>query len=277
MRDLWVPLSGAIAQQKRVETIANNVANANTAGFRRDDIAFKEYLVALEEGHYDIDLPNKEWAPADFYRSYGAEHAMVKIDGVYTDHTQGQLSPTNNHFDFALHGPGFFEVLTPSGVRYTRQGNFTLNAEGQLVTTDGHLVLSRPQHQATLDDQAQDPRERIINVGNNVPTINLRGEIYVNGQMQGQLAVAEFHDKHALKKQGHSLFINPHPDNKKQFDQLNSPKTAIHQGFIESSNVNAVREMSDLINAHRSFEAIQRVIKTYDDISSKGVNEISRF
>ena len=84
MKELWVPLSGALAQQKRVETIANNVANANTPAFKRDQAVFKEHLTAYEKGT-DIDLPNKEWAPEDFYRSYGAEKANVKVDGTYTN------------------------------------------------------------------------------------------------------------------------------------------------------------------------------------------------
>lgn len=274
MRDLWVPVSGAIAQQKRVETIANNVANANTAGFKRDQMVFKEYLTALDKGHYDIDLPNREFAPRDFYHSYGAESAKVKVDGTYTDFSQGQLTPTSNQFDFALHGPGFFEVLGPNGVRYTRQGNFTLNSQGHLVTNEGHPVLKRLSEQDMREgNEIPRPEDRIVEIGNHSPTINLQGEIFVAGQKIGDLSVVEFNDPHALKKQGQSFFIN-HDDTNRKVD---TPKTAIHQGFIEQSNINAVAEMSDLIRAHRNFESIQRIIKTYDDISSKGVNEISRF
>ena len=142
MKDIWVPVSGALAQQKKVETIANNVANVNTPGYKRDKMIFKEYLTAYEKGD-DINLPQKEWAPGDFYHTHGAENSKVKIDGTYTDFTTGQLRPTGNPFDFALKGKGFFEVLTKNGVRYTRTGRFSLSPEGRLVTDKGDPVLAK--------------------------------------------------------------------------------------------------------------------------------------
>lgn len=273
MKELYVPLSGAIAQQKNVETIANNVANANTAGFKRDQLAFREYLTAMDKGVQDIDLPRKEWEPKDFYRSYGAENAQVKVDGAYTDFSQGELNPTGNHFDFGLHGEGFFEVLGPAGVRYTRKGSFSLNAQGQLVTEKGFPVLqSIPD--GTPPEETPDPEERMINLGTQAKmSVNLQGDVFSGDQKVGRISVVEFSDQHALKKEGHSLFINNHPENLKRA-QI---ETAVHQGFIEQSNVNAVAEMSNLIKANRNFESIQRVIKAYDNISAKGVNEISKF
>ena len=112
MKNIWVPLSGQIAQQRKVETIANNIANANTAGFKKDRLVFKEHLTALTKGSDDIDLPNKEWSPDDFYRSQGAENAYVKVDGSYTNFEQGDLKPTNNPLDMALFGKGFFSLIS---------------------------------------------------------------------------------------------------------------------------------------------------------------------
>lgn len=281
MKDLWVPLSGAIAQQRNVETIANNVANANTPGFKKDQLAFKEYLKVLEKGLEDINLPRREWSPDEFYHSQGAEKAQVKIDGSYTNHQQGQLTPTGNHLDFALHGKGFFEVLTPNGIRYTRRGTFTLNNQGQLVTSQGFPVLSQLDLAAienageNAPAQITNPENRIIQFPQDAgkPTINLQGEIFANGQKVADLSIVEFNDIHALRKEGQSNFIN------KDFKNIHvdPPKTAVHQGFVEQSNVNAVQEMSALIKANRHFESIQKVIKAYDQISGKSVNEISRF
>lgn len=278
MRELWVPLSGAIAQQKNVETIANNVANANTPGFKKDQVVFKEYLAALEKPEQQgVDLPQKEWKPEDFYRSYNAEDSFVKVDGTYTIHEQGQLTPTGNYFDNALSGPGFIEVLTPNGVRYSRKGAFSINNEGKLVTDQGFLVLSKDSPPiATSDGKlnlATPPDSRAINVGAGKFSISLDGEIYNGNNKVGNLSLVEFNDVHALKKEGSSLFINQDQMNVK----IGELKTSIHQGFIEQSNVNAVSEMSNLINANRNFESIQRVIKTYDNMSSKAVNEISKF
>lgn len=273
MKDLWVPLSGAIAQQRNVETIANNVANANTPGFKRDQLAFKEYMTALDKGVEEIDLPNKEWSPEDFYRSYGAEHSQVKVDGSYTDFEQGQLSPTGNHFDIALRGEGFMEVLTPGGIRYTRRGSLSLDIDGHLVTDQGFKVLKKLEPGADPANPPQ-PNDRFIKfTQQGQVSITLQGDV-ISGQNQiGSLSIVEFQDRHALRKEGHSLFINPNPENIKREDI----KTAVHQGFMEQSNVNAVAEMSQLIKANRNFESIQKVIKAYDNMSAKGVNEISKF
>ena len=278
MRELWVPLSGAIAQQRQVETIANNVANANTPGFKKDQVVFKEYLAALEKGDQQgVDLPEKDWKPEDFYRSYNAEDSFVKVDGTYTLHEQGQLTPTGNYFDNALNGPGFYEVLTPNGVRFSRKGAFSINADGKLVTDQGFLVLSKDAPPVAGADGkmnfASPPESRAITVGNGKFSISLEGEVFNGANKVADIAVTEFNDVHALKKEGNSLFINPDQQNVKVGDL----KTSIHQGFVEQSNVNAVSEMSNLINANRNFESIQRVIKTYDNMSSKAVNEISKF
>ncbi len=272
-----MPLSGAIAQQRNVETIANNVANANTPGFKKEQVVFKEYLAALEKGDAQIDLPQKEWKSEDFYRSYNAEDAFVKVDGTYTLHEQGQLSPTGNAFDNAINGPGFFEVLTPNGVRFTRKGTFSINNEGKLVTDQGFLILSKsPPPTAGVDGKIEittPPESRAITVGNNKFTINLEGEVFSGPNKAADLSLIEFNDVHALKKEGNALFINPDQKNIK----IGELKTSVHQGFVEQSNVNAVSEMSSLINANRNFESIQRVIKTYDTMSGKAVNEISKF
>lgn len=273
-----MPLSGAIAQQKNVETIANNVANANTPGFKKDQVVFKEYLAALEKPDIQgVDLPNKEFKPEDFYRSNGAEDSFVKIDGSYTVHEQGQLTPTGNFFDNALNGPGFFEVLTPNGVRFTRKGSFSISNEGKLVTDQGFLVLSKDAPPIETADGklnlATTPESRAINVGKSKFSISLDGEVFSDSNKVADIAVTEFNDIHALKKEGNALFINPDQKNIKGGEI----KTSVQQGFIEQSNVNAVTEMSNLINANRNFESIQRVIKTYDSMSAKSVNEISKF
>ena len=282
MKDIWVSLSGAIAQQRNVETIANNVANANTPGFKKDKLIFKEYLTALEKGNKDIDLPNKEWKPEDFYKSHGAENAFVKIDGSYTIHEQGQLSPTGNPLDLGIHGKGFFEILTPNGIRYTRNGTFSIDKSGALVTTQGHKVLSsidwtkfnnldttNPENLPKLPP----PQERTINISKGKVAITFEGDIYINGKTHGQISINEFNDIQALRKEGSAMFINPDANNLRK----KTLTSKIHQGFVEQSNVNPLAEMSALIRANRNFESIQRAIKTYDNIAGKAVNEISRF
>jgi len=278
LKELWVPLSGAKAQQRRVETIANNVANANTTAFKGDQTIFKEHLTALEKGT-DIDLPNKEWAPEDFYRSYGAEKAHVKVDGTYTKFTQGQISPTNNPFDIALEGEGFIEVLTPNGIRFTRKGNLYLNNQSELVTDGGFKVLSslklpegNDEELAAALKQIPKPEDRVIKLQNAPLTINNKGELFQGGNPIDQLSLVEFKDNTALQKEGNSVFVNRTINNRKI-----TSSTVVHQGSLELSNINPIQEMSKLIQAHRQLESIQRVIKTYDNMAGKAYNEIGKF
>jgi flagellar basal-body rod protein FlgG len=280
MSNIWVPLSGQLAQQRKVETIANNVANANTVGFKKDQLVFKEHLTAFTQGVQDIDIPRKEFSPADFYHTQGAENAMVAVDGNFTIHEQGQFIPTSNPLDVALKGEGFLEVLTPTGVRFTRKGNLSINRESELVTDQGFKVLGALEVTAeTLRDPASinsfpKPEDRVVKIPTNSKlTVSLDGELLTKGGSIGKLSIVEFTDKHALKKEGNSLFITPDEANVIRTDI----KTTVNQGFLEGSNVNAIEEMSDLIQAHRHFESIQKAINAYDSISGKAANEIGKF
>lgn len=280
MKNIWVPLSGQVAQQRKVETIANNVANANTVGFKKDQLVFKEHLTALTKGLEDIDIPRKEFSPADFYHTQGAENAMVSVDGSFTVFEQGTLIPTNNPLDLALKGEGFLEVLTPNGVRFTRKGNLSLNRDGELVTDQGFKVLSALEvSEESLRDPASaesfpSPEERILKVPPNTKlTIANDGEVLTREGVVGKLSVVEFQDKYALRKEGNSLYITPDEKNILRTEI----KTTVNQGFLEGSNVNAIEEMSELIKAHRHFESIQKAINAYDSISGKAANDIGKF
>lgn len=280
MKNIWVPLSGQVAQQRKVETIANNVANANTVGFKKDQLVFKEHLTALTKGVEDIDIPRKEFSPADFYHTQGAENAMVAVDGSFTIFEQGTLIPTNNPLDLALQGEGFMEVLTPTGVRFTRKGNLSLSKDGELVTDQGFKVLSALNaSEESLRDPASvgsfpTPEERILKVPTNTKlTFTNEGEILTRDGAIGKISVVEFKDKHALRKEGNSLYITPDESNVSR----TNIKTAVNQGFLEGSNVNAIEEMSELIKAHRHFESIQKAINAYDSISGKAANDIGKF
>lgn len=274
MKELWVPLSGAIATQRNIDVIANNVANVNTAGFKKDSTTFKEHLTALDKGHDEIDLPNKEWKPSDFYRSYGAEHSFVKSDATYSDFSQGQLRPTGSPFDLAIQGPGFFEVLTPHGIRFTRAGNLTISKEGKLTTLAGFPILKKLPKIAedAPPSEVKGPDERLITIPPGRVSISQTGEISSGDQQIAELSIAEFKDVNALTKEGGGFFVNP--DEKNITDKTAS---IVVQGFLEDSNVNAVLEMSNLIKANRNFESIQRVIKTYDNIAGQASSEIAKF
>ncbi len=280
MKSLWVPVSAAIAQQRKVEAIANNVANINTPAFKKDEVVFKEHLTVLDKGRQEIDIPRKEWSPNDFYNHDGAENSFVKVDGSYTNFQQGSLTPTSNPLDLGLRGSGLLEVLTPNGIRYTRGGSLSISTDGDLVTNQGHRVLStinaNQLNENTRDpanNSAPTPVERTIKIPRGRISVNMEGQIFSNNNPIGQLSVVEFSDLQALKKEGSAMFVNN--DNKNII--RTGVKTTIHQGFVEQSNVNPIYEMSELIKAHRHFETIQRVMKAYDSMAQKGANEIATF
>lgn len=269
VKDLWVPLSGAISQQRKIDTLANNIANANTPGFKKDHLSFKEHLTVLEKGYQDIDLPIKEWKPEDFYKSYDAENSYVKVAGSFTDFKQGSLVPTNNPLDLAIKGKGFFELLTPNGVRYTRSGLFSQNKDGDLVTTSGNRLLSQLEQGANI----KKPAERVIKITPGHINITPEGEVHINKKLISKISLVEFKDIHALRKEGNSLFINKDIKNITEAPA----ESKILQGFVEQSNVNPVGEISELLKTYRHFESLQRAIKTYDSIGGRAVNEIAKF
>lgn len=284
MRELWVPLSGAIANQRQIDVVSNNIANINTAGFKKDNLTFKEHLTALDKGHTDIDLPNKEWRPEDFYRSYGAEHSFVQADATYSDFSQGRLAPTGNNFDLAIQGQGFFEILTPNGIRYTRNGTLGIDRGGNLVTSNGFPVLSKllPKEKKEIENNSNTnlpeapvppPQSRVISVGGSAFTVANDGRVYIDNKNIAELSLVEFKDVNALTKEGSVLFINKDEGNILK----TTPKSSVNQGFIEESNVNSIVEMTNLIKANRNFESIQKVIKTYDQMAGQTVNEITKF
>lgn len=276
MKNIWVPLSGQIAQQRKVETIANNIANANTAGFKKDDVSFKEYLTILNKGTEDIDLPNKEFSPNDFYKTQSAENAKVEINGTYTVFEQGQLSPTGNPLDLAIHGDGFFEVLTPAGVRFTRKGILGLSKDAELVTEEGYKVLSKntgPTTPGKDTNNISNPADRVIKIPSDQKiSITLDGKIFSGTIPLQELSIVSFKNNQLLRKESGSLFLNLVDSNLKNVED-----SKIHQGFVEGSNVNTIHEMSELIKAHRHFDNIQKAIQTYDNITGRAVNDISKF
>ncbi|MGK5087212.1 flagellar hook-basal body complex protein, partial [Bdellovibrionota bacterium FG-2] len=135
---MWTAVSGAVAQQQNVDVVANNLANADTLGFKKDAPTFKEYLASVERNHDGGDVPRGMIKEKEFYLLDGKDQAMVINDGTYTNFKQGNLKVTQAPLDVALDGPGFLEVSTPAGIRYTRQGSLKMAMDGRLVTSEGY-------------------------------------------------------------------------------------------------------------------------------------------
>ncbi len=139
---MWTSAAGAAAQAQSVDVVANNLANADTIGFKKDLPTFREYLTTVEREHDAEDIPRGAFKDKDFFPLDGRDQSFVVVDNTHTDFRQGRLKITQAPLDLAIEGPGFFEVSTPNGVRYTRQGSLKMAMDGRLVTTDGFPVLA---------------------------------------------------------------------------------------------------------------------------------------
>lgn len=266
-KGIFTAVSGAIAQSEKLDTIANNLANVNTPGFKRDQQVFKEYLTAYEKEPSTITVPRVPASIESFYDMQGGDKAYVDSAGTYTNFEQGSLRVTGNKFDLAIEGDGLFEVSTPQGVRYTRAGDFTVNNEGTLVTKQGFPVLKDGGEGAPAAG-----REIKFNMAQAEISIGADGTISDGQNILGKVALTKFANKDALRKVGANMYML-----KENLDAQRAPCEAkVSQGMLEGSNVNIVREMTDMIAATRVFESTQKAIQAYDSMNGKAVNEIPK-
>lgn len=213
---------GSMAQEHRLNIIANNLANISTPGFKKDVPVFQDFLVKATAIHFG----------------------------------QGHLEHTGRTFDLALDGPGFFQVQTPNGLRYTRGGAFSRNSAGVLVTQDGDPVVGGGGIPSTAQEVIITPEGRI-----------LADEVEV-----GRLAIVEFEDPRVLVKEGYNLF-RPQTEG---VTGRPAEETVVEQGYLEMSNVNAVEESINLIDTVRTYEAFQKVILSLEEADTKSINEVGR-
>jgi flagellar basal-body rod protein FlgF len=287
---MWTAAAGAAVQAQNLDLISNNLANSDTTAFKKDIPAFKEYLATAEREPYSADIPHGPIKDKDFYNLDGRDQSHVIMDGTHTSFQQGHLRVTQGQFDVALDGPGFLEVNTPQGIRYTRQGTLKVNQDGLVVTAEGYpVLLDQPlglageMSNSPLNDltpgasafgrAAQDPAARYISVRDlgSQFSITDQGEIYAGNEKVGKLAVVEFRNLKRVKKSGGQLFENMDVSNK-----MLPLKTQVRQGVVETSNVNPIEEMTNMIKANRLFEQDLKSLKTYGELLGKEANEVGK-
>jgi len=210
---------------RELQTVANNIANAATTGYRSEGLLFTEFVHGLR------DAPSLSMAAAN-----ARQTSMV----------QGQLTETGGDFDFALEGDGFFLVETPQGERLTRAGSFALSLAGDLVTHDGHLVL--------------DPGGAPLFVPPDVTTLDVGkdGTMSADGRLIGQLAIVRPLDPQMMEREGGVLFASEagyEPD----------PDTRVSQGFLEGSNVNPLVQVARLVEVQRAYEMGQSFMEAENE------------
>jgi flagellar basal-body rod protein FlgF len=266
MKGIYTALSGAIAQTLKIDTIANNIANVNTTGFKKDQQTFGEYLTAHEKEAQVIQVPRVPASIESFYAMNGGEKSFVDSTGTYTNFEQGSMKFTGGKLDLAIDGAGFFEVSTPAGVQLTRAGNFTIDGNGQLVNKDGHAVL------LDADDASTPPEERTVQFsGTSRAYISDAGEVYDGENRLGRVSLVNVVNRDSLQKVGNNNYSFK-SNTPAEMTKINTPN--LKQGFLETSNVNIVNEMTEMIMAQRVFEGTQKAIAAYDQMADKAINVV---
>ncbi|MBN1130586.1 MAG: flagellar hook-basal body protein [Chitinispirillaceae bacterium] len=223
------------------DQIANNLANINSTGYKQSGLFLKSYQKYLAN---DLQQPNV--------------NREIKADEVYIDYSEGAPRQTNGPLDVFIKGSGFLTVMTPEGVQYTRNGNLSLDAEGFLVTSDGSKVMSK-------DGYISVEREYPIH-------INEKGELSQRGQIKAILKIVDFDKPYKLLRCGEGRFKPEQPVESERV----SAGYVIKQGYLESSNVNVISNMVQMIAAYRNFEADQRALHAQDQTLDKAVNTVGR-
>lgn len=239
---MYSALSGNLAAMKRLDIISNNLANVNTPGYKKDKMTFESMLAGPVN-------------PPAVPQGMTADPILQK-ENIYIDYVAGPVSQTGNPLDLTIEGDGFFVIQTPAGEAYTRQGNFSRAADGTLVTADGFPVMGQGG---------------AIRIQGSQIDIDAKGVVTVDGVPSGTISIVDFPKPYNLTKTGSARFI---PADAQVTPQ---PSTAgVRQGNLEGSNVETITEMVQMIETSRYFEACSKVIKGFDDMAAKAVNELGR-
>ncbi len=222
------PTQGGLRQERKLEAVSNNLANSSTVGFKKDIVSFDEAFKA-------------------------------RVD---QDFSQGDVIQTDNPLDVALGPQGLFKVETPDGIRYTRNGNFSLNSEGILVDKSGNPVMGQG---GAIFLNAVDPDTSV--------SVDESGQIFVNNEILDTFDVVTFEDMTKLENTGDNLFVYTG----ESADEITLEDARVEAGSLEHSNVKVVEEMAKMIDYQRMFEIYTKSMKTFDEIDSKAINDVGTF
>lgn len=250
---LYTAMSGGMGTSKKLDITSHNLANIDTTSYKKDKTIFKSQVPKVEFDLLDVQAEDVEMPAKVFHID---KHNVV-VDETFTDFSQGSFKKTDNPFDIAIQGDGFFKIETPQGVRYTRNGTFAVSNDNKLVTVDGYKVLDENNNEITIS-------------GTNFK-VNDSGTIFANDTEVAKLAVIEIDSKQIEKTE--KTFYKSINQN---IQENKAQNASLHQGFLETSNVNPIEEMVNLISLHRTFELNTRLIETYGELNRKSAGDVGR-
>ncbi len=260
-RGLYTATTGMLVQEIRLDHISNNLANVNTPGFKGNVSAIKSFPQMLVHRINDTYLKvSGVEGNMDLRPMVGLSTMGAVVDEIATDFQQGVLLTTEDRFDLALEGQGFFVIETPFGERMTRAGNFTINADKELVNKLGYRVMGE-NGPINLDGKSF-----VIDDAGTV-FVGAKGDEYLD-----KLKIVDVDDYKTIKKVGHDMFMVP--------EEHEQPRIAsdarVHQGKLEQSNVNSIDMLRSMIEVMRTYEANSKVVVTKDTLLGKATSEIGR-
>lgn len=257
VRGLFTAYTGMLNQQYRLDTITNNLANASTTGYKREGSTSRAFddVLAIKVKDSSVGYINQR---------LGKMSLGVKIGENYIDYSQGSLIETENTYDLALEGNGFFSIsfTNKSGeeiIKYSRDGSFVTDAEGYLRTKDGDYVLNDGGAQIVVPTDASG----IV--------IDELGNIYADREYVDTLGIVDFEDYNYLSKDTGENYYVPVDG-----ATITGWTGKVHQGYTEASNINVVSEMVEMIEIARAYESNQKVVQTMDEMLEKSVNQVGR-
>lgn len=250
MKEIYQVMSAAIGQEMRIDQIANNLANVNTPGFKKDGSLFlDEFQARLAEGQTSGQVQS----------AIPSGTVYPSLPQTYSDFTTGPIQDTGRQLDIAIESDGFLEVQGRDGQTcYTRAGNLDVNQDGELVNASGLPVLDAQGKAIKLDTAT----------GGKL-TITPDGRVVQGAVEAGRLGIVTFEDPAQLIKRGEGLFQAPQGAEPESVD---TPK--IRQGALEASNVNPIDEMVQMIQAQRMYDAQQRIVRTFDELAEKRIQAL---
>ncbi|MBW6487626.1 flagellar hook-basal body protein [Sulfurimonas sp.] len=262
--------AGMVTQFNRLDTIANNLANVNTVGFKEDNLVVGDFMRLYKESRDELPNQNQTKEAAQFLNR--AMNKAPQIVDAYTDHSVGNMQKSSNPLDVALSKEGlFFLVKTPEGLRLTRDGTFTKNDEGKLITKSGYEVLP--------SDYFITNQPIMFNQEDSIIEIDKNGQIFtdipnsVNLTPGSKLFIVQPDNVALLKKEGNGLYRYDDMGEFENFDQSG----AVMQGFVEKSNVNAVKMMTQMIETNRLVGMYQKAMDTQmNDMNRDAIEKLAK-